>query len=221
MQAVDKTKAGVLIGSGMGGLTVFQDGVKNMVEKSHKKISPFFIPYAITNMCASPATDDCAVGFACSYSRPHKRRRHGPANGMAAVVMVCAGVHTACRTKASAMGTLLPPQPQMCACRGSALVAIELGWMGPNYSISTACATANYAFVAAANHIRKGDADIMIAGGSEAAIIPVGLGGFVACRQVALACGDLLLAPAQCQGDSCECSCFSSSGQALGVCVCA
>lgn len=63
-------------------------------------------------------------------------------------------------------------------------MAIELGWMGPNYSISTACATANYAFVAAANHIRKGDADIMIAGGSEAAIIPVGLGGFVACRQV-------------------------------------
>ena len=51
LQAVDKTKAGVLIGSGMGGLTVFQDGVKNMVEKSHKKISPFFIPYAITNMC--------------------------------------------------------------------------------------------------------------------------------------------------------------------------
>ena len=52
VQKVDKTKAGILIGSGMGGLTVFQDGVKNMVEKSHKKISPFFIPYAITNMCA-------------------------------------------------------------------------------------------------------------------------------------------------------------------------
>lgn len=53
---------------------------------------------------------------------------------------------------------------------------------GPNYSISTACATANYAFVAAANHIRNGDADLMIVGGSEAPIIPVGLGGFVACR---------------------------------------
>ncbi len=56
------------------------------------------------------------------------------------------------------------------------------GLMGPNYSISTACATANYAFVAAANHIRNGDADVMVVGGSEAAIIPVGLGGFVACR---------------------------------------
>ena len=54
--------------------------------------------------------------------------------------------------------------------------------MGPNYSISTACATANYCFVAAANHIRNGEADMILAGGSEAPIIPVGLGGFVACR---------------------------------------
>ena len=47
--------AGVLIGSGMGGLTIFQDGVKNLVEKGYKKITPFFIPYAITNMCAPDA----------------------------------------------------------------------------------------------------------------------------------------------------------------------
>ena len=72
-------------------------------------------------------------------------------------------------------------------CRGGALVAIDTGFMGPNYSISTACATANYAFVAAANHIRKGEADVMLVGGSEAPIIPVGLGGFVACRCVSLA----------------------------------
>ena len=68
------------------------------------------------------------------------------------------------------------------SCRSGALVAIDCGFMGPNYSISTACATANYAFVAAANHIRSGDADVMLAGGTEAPIIPVGLGGFVACR---------------------------------------
>lgn len=78
-------------------------------------------------------------------------------------------------------------------CRGSALVAMDLGFMGPNYSISTACATANYCFVAAANHIRKGDADIIIAGGSEAPIIPVGLGGFVACRCSSFLCLFLLL----------------------------
>ena len=61
-------------------------------------------------------------------------------------------------------------------------MAIDTGFMGPNYSISTACATANYAFVAAANHIRRGEADVILVGGSEAPIIPVGLGGFVACR---------------------------------------
>ena len=59
---------------------------------------------------------------------------------------------------------------------------MEYGFMGPNYSISTACATANYCFVTAANHIRRGDADVILAGGSEAPIIPVGLGGFIACR---------------------------------------
>lgn len=64
--------------------------------------------------------------------------------------------------------------------------------MGPNYSISTACATANYAFVAAANHIRKGEADVMLVGGSEAPIIPVGLGGFVACRHDPAACAHVL-----------------------------
>ena len=63
--------------------------------------------------------------------------------------------------------------------------------MGPNYSISTACATANYCFVAAANHIRNGDADMVLAGGSEAPIIPVGLGGFVACRYARASCSAL------------------------------
>jgi 3-oxoacyl-[acyl-carrier-protein] synthase II len=47
---LDKTKIGVLAGSGMGGLTVFQDGVKALVAKGPKKMTPFFIPYAITNV---------------------------------------------------------------------------------------------------------------------------------------------------------------------------
>ncbi|KAK4834993.1 hypothetical protein QYF36_003603 [Acer negundo] len=81
-------------------------------EKGHRKITPFFIPYTITNM-------------------------------------------------------------------GSALLAIDLGFIGPNYSISTACAPSNYCFYAAANHIRGGETDMMIAGGTEAAIIPIGFGVFV------------------------------------------
>jgi len=54
--------------------------------------------------------------------------------------------------------------------------------MGPNYSISTACATGNYCILAAADHIRRGDADLMLAGGADAAIIPAGMGGFAACK---------------------------------------
>ncbi|WJX24493.1 Protein TRANSPORT INHIBITOR RESPONSE 1 [Trifolium repens] len=65
---------------------------------------------------------------------------------------------------------------------GSAMLAMDLGWMGPNYSISTACATSNFCILNAANHIIRGEADLMLCGGSDAAIIPIGLGGFVACR---------------------------------------
>ncbi|KAJ8527034.1 hypothetical protein K7X08_029511 [Anisodus acutangulus] len=115
LETMDKTRIGVLVGSGMGGLKVFSDGVETLVQRGYKKISPFFIPYSITNM-------------------------------------------------------------------GSALLAIDTGLMGPNYSISTACATANYCFFAAANHIRRGDADIMVAGGTEAALTATGVGGFIACR---------------------------------------
>ncbi|XP_075490672.1 3-oxoacyl-[acyl-carrier-protein] synthase II, chloroplastic-like isoform X1 [Primulina tabacum] len=64
----------------------------------------------------------------------------------------------------------------------SAVLAMDLGWMGPNYSISTACATSNFCILSAANHIIKGEADMMLSGGSDSIIIPIGLGGFVACK---------------------------------------
>jgi 3-oxoacyl-[acyl-carrier-protein] synthase II len=113
LQSFDKTRCGVIIGSGMGGLRTFYEGTVALTEKGLRRLTPFFIPYIITNM-------------------------------------------------------------------GGALLAIDLGFMGPNYSISTACATANYSIVAAANHIRLGHADVMLCGGAEAAIYPVGLAGFVA-----------------------------------------
>jgi 3-oxoacyl-[acyl-carrier-protein] synthase II len=65
---------------------------------------------------------------------------------------------------------------------GGALLGIDLGFMGPNYSISTACATGNNSIIAAANHIQSGEADLMLCGGVEAAIIPMGLAGFCACK---------------------------------------
>lgn len=65
---------------------------------------------------------------------------------------------------------------------GGALLAMDLGFMGPNYSISTACATGNFCILSAAEHIRRGEADLMLAGGADAAIIPSGMGGFIACK---------------------------------------
>lgn len=115
LQQLDKAACGVLVGSGMGGMGVFADGVQNLIEKGPRKVSPFFVPYILTNM-------------------------------------------------------------------GGAILAMDVGFMGPNYSISTACATSNNAIIAAANHLRKGEADLMLCGGVEAAIIPMGLAGFCACR---------------------------------------
>ena len=61
---------------------------------------------------------------------------------------------------------------------GSALLAIDTGLMGPTYS----CATANYCLYAAANHIRRGEADIMLAGGTDIGIVPISVGGFISLR---------------------------------------
>jgi len=112
---VDPKRAGVVVGSGMGGMGMFETGVTTLNEKGFKRLSPFFVPYIITNMAG-------------------------------------------------------------------ALLAMDLGYRGPNYSISTACATSNHCIIAAAEHIRKGEADIMVCGGSEAPVQPIGLSGFVACR---------------------------------------
>jgi len=112
---LDKERAGIIIGSGMGGMERFYEGSEALLTKGWKRITPFFIPFVITNM-------------------------------------------------------------------GSGMLAMDLGFMGPNYSISTACATGNHSIIAAANHIRNGEADVMLAGGAEAPINAIGLGGFCACK---------------------------------------
>ncbi|GAY67301.1 hypothetical protein CUMW_255470 [Citrus unshiu] len=64
----------------------------------------------------------------------------------------------------------------------SAVLAMDLGWAGPSYSINTACASSNYSILNAANHIIKGDTDIMLCGGSDGMIIPSGIAGLIACN---------------------------------------
>lgn len=61
-------------------------------------------------------------------------------------------------------------------------VSILYGAKGPNIAMATACSTATHSIGEAARLIEYGDADVMIAGGAEAAISPLGLGGFSAAR---------------------------------------
>lgn len=112
---LDKERCGIILGSGMGGLGSFFTACETLIKKGADRVSPFFIPYVITNMAGG-------------------------------------------------------------------ILGIELGFKGPNYSISTACATGNYSIHTAANHIRSGEVDLMVCGGVEAPITTIGLSGFMALK---------------------------------------
>ena len=64
----------------------------------------------------------------------------------------------------------------------SGQVSIEFGFRGPNHSVVTACATGAHAIGDAARLIQLDDADVMVAGGAEAAICRIGIAGFNACK---------------------------------------
>jgi 3-oxoacyl-[acyl-carrier-protein] synthase II len=68
--------------------------------------------------------------------------------------------------------------PMMLADTPAASISITYGFRGPNMSVATACATGNNVVGEAAKVIQRGDADVMIAGGSEAAVLPLVLAGF-------------------------------------------
>lgn len=107
----DKTRIGVIIGSGMGGLIELESQHEILLRKGPSRVSPFLIPKLMVNAA-------------------------------------------------------------------SAQVAIRFGLKGPNYALVTACTTGVNAIGEAVRMIQREDADIMLAGSSEAVVTPLALGGF-------------------------------------------
>ena len=105
-------RAGVYVGSGIGGISDIYDTSVAMVGGGYKNVSPFFIPKALTNLAGGQ-------------------------------------------------------------------IAMRYGARGPSLCVSTACATGNHMLGEAWRVLRSGDADLIIAGGAEAAICPLGLAGFM------------------------------------------
>ncbi len=110
-----RTRAGVLIGSGIGGLSTIAETALTLERAGPRRVSPFFIPAALINLA-------------------------------------------------------------------SGQVSIRFGFRGPNHSVVTACSTGAHAIGDAARLIALGDADVMIAGGAEAAVCRLGIAGFAAAR---------------------------------------
>ena len=108
---VDKTRLGIIIGSGIGGMDTIETQTHRFYEMGPRKVSPFMIPSLIANSA-------------------------------------------------------------------SGIVAMEIGAMGPNFSVVSACATGTHAIGESMLHLQTGAVDIMIAGGSEAAVTPLGYAGF-------------------------------------------
>jgi 3-oxoacyl-[acyl-carrier-protein] synthase II len=118
-----RERAGVMIGSGIGGLQTIYEGSLTVKEKGPRRLSPFFIPSALINLA-------------------------------------------------------------------SGQVSIKYGLKGPNHAVVTACSTGAHAIGDAARLIALGDADMMVAGGAEAAVCRLGFAGFNACRAMSTGFND-------------------------------
>ncbi|PRX35399.1 3-oxoacyl-[acyl-carrier-protein] synthase II [Meinhardsimonia xiamenensis] len=118
-----RLRTGVMVGSGIGGLSTIAETAMLIKEKGPRRVSPFFIPGSLINLA-------------------------------------------------------------------SGNISIRYGFKGPNHAVVTACSTGAHAIGDAARLIQWGDADVMLAGGSEAPISEIGIAGFNACKALSTKWGD-------------------------------
>jgi 3-oxoacyl-[acyl-carrier-protein] synthase II len=114
-EGIDPARFGVIFGSGIGGISTFEEQHRIMLERGPRRVSPFFIPMFIPDIAAG-------------------------------------------------------------------LISIKFGAKGPNYATVSACASSAHAIGDAFRTIARGDADLMLAGGTESTITPMTIAGFAAMK---------------------------------------
>ena len=135
-----------------------------------------FILYAIA------AADEAVKDAGWTPEDEHERRRTGVIigsgiGGLATIAETAIELHEKGPRRVSPFFI-----PSALINLASGQVSIRHGFKGPNHAVVTACATGAHAVGDAMRLIQYGDADVMIAGGAEAAVCPLGIAGFIACR---------------------------------------
>jgi 3-oxoacyl-[acyl-carrier-protein] synthase II len=114
-EGIRPERFGVVIGSGIGGVSTWEEQTRVLMERGPKRVSPFFVPMFIPDMA-------------------------------------------------------------------SGMVSIRFGAQGPNYATVSACASSGHALGDALRILQRGDADIMVAGGTEASVTPLCIAGFASMK---------------------------------------
>ena len=143
--------------------------------KDQKKVDPFIL-YAIA--AAKQAVEDS--GWEAKTDEQQVRSGVMIGSGIGGLQKIEDGVNILRDKGARRISPFFIPGCLINLASGH--VSIEYGFRGPNHSVVTACSTGAHAIGDAAEIIKRGDADVMVAGGAEAAICKIGIAGFMAAR---------------------------------------